>query len=47
MFENYFGIVELVFSFGVIIAVCVWQLREIEKTRKRLSDEERRRGDQE
>ncbi len=47
MFDNYFGIVELVFSFGVIIAVCVWQLREIKKTRKRLSDEERRDGKRE
>lgn len=47
MFENYFGIVELAFSFGLIVVFCVWQLREIEKTRKRLSDEERRRDEQE
>jgi hypothetical protein len=47
MFENYFGIIELVFSFGLVIVLCVWQLREIEKTRKRLSDEERRDGKRE
>ncbi len=34
--ENYFGLVELGFSFGLIVAFCVWQLVSIEKTRKRL-----------
>jgi hypothetical protein len=34
--ENYYGIVEMLFSFGLLIAFCVWQLWSVEKTRKRL-----------
>lgn len=40
MFGDYFGVVELVFSFGVVIGLCIWQLWSLEKARKRLRDEE-------
>lgn len=40
MFDDYFGVVELVFSFGVVIGLCLWQLWSLEKARKRLRDEE-------
>jgi len=39
MFDGYFGVVELVFSFGVVIGLCLWQLRSLQKARKRLRDE--------
>jgi hypothetical protein len=38
--ENYYGIVEMAFSFGLLIAFCVWQLWSVEKTRKRLREED-------
>jgi hypothetical protein len=41
--ENAYGLVELVFTFGLIIAVGVWQLWSIEKTRKRMRDDAARR----
>ncbi|MBG0793094.1 hypothetical protein IYY11_06790 [Methylocystis sp. H62] len=40
MLDDYFGLVEMVFSFGLIIGLCVWQLWALEKARKRLSDEQ-------
>jgi hypothetical protein len=40
--ETYFGVVEMAFSFGLIIAFCVWQLYSVEKTRKRLRQEHSR-----
>lgn len=42
MLENYYGLVEMVFSFGVVIIFGIWQLRSIEKTRKRLREEQLR-----
>ncbi len=39
--ENYYGIVEMAFSFGLLIAFGVWQLWSVAKTRKRLREEER------
>lgn len=40
MFGDYFGVVELVFSFGAVIGLCLWQLWSLEKARKRLRDEQ-------
>jgi hypothetical protein len=40
MLDDYFGAVELAFSFGVVIGLCLWQLWSLEKARKRLRDEE-------
>lgn len=34
--ENYYGIVEMSFVFGVIVVVCLWQLYSIRKTHERL-----------
>jgi len=34
--ENYYGIVELGFVFGLIVVVCLWQLYSIRKTQERL-----------
>jgi cytochrome oxidase assembly protein ShyY1 len=39
MSDEYFGVVEMAFSFGLIIILGVWQLRSLEKARKRLRDE--------
>ncbi len=38
--EKYYGIVEMLFSFGLLIAFCLWQLWSVEKTRKRLQKDE-------
>ncbi len=45
MLENYFGIIEMVFSFGLVIGFCLWQLWSVERTRERLRDEETKSGD--
>lgn len=34
--ENYYGVVEMAFVFGLIVIFCLWQLYSIEKTRERL-----------
>jgi hypothetical protein len=36
MLENYYGVVEMGFVFGLIVVFCLWQLYSIEKTRERL-----------
>jgi hypothetical protein len=33
MFGDYFGVIEMVFSFGVVIGLCLWQLWSLEKAR--------------
>lgn len=43
--ENAFGLVEMAFTFGLVIAFSVWQLRSIEKTRTRLREEQRQSKD--
>jgi len=37
---QYYGLVELVFSFGVLLAFAFWQLRSIRKTREKLRDKD-------
>ena len=34
--ENYYGLVEMAFSFGVVLALGFWQLRSIKKAREKL-----------
>jgi hypothetical protein len=43
--EDRFGLVELVFVFGAVIGVCLWQLSAVDKARKRLASETERRDD--
>jgi hypothetical protein len=45
MSDEYFGVVEMAFSFGLIIILCVWQLWSLEKARKRLRDEQSKADD--
>ncbi|HEY8215089.1 MAG TPA: hypothetical protein VIG36_13280 [Methylocystis sp.] len=45
MSDEYFGVVEMVFSFGLIIILGVWQLLSLEKARKRLRDEQSHNDD--
>jgi cytochrome oxidase assembly protein ShyY1 len=35
MNPDYYGVVEMVFSFGVILALAVWQLFSLEKAKKK------------
>ena len=43
--ETAYGLVEMAFSFGLVIAFCVWQLWSIEKARKRLRREQSRKNE--
>jgi hypothetical protein len=38
--DNAYGIVEMAFTFGLVVAFGVWQLWSIERTRKRMREEE-------
>src|SRR5208283_1804758 len=38
--QQYFGLVEMVFSFGVVLAVAFWQLRSIRKAREKLREKD-------
>ncbi len=40
--ESAYGLVELAFTFGLVVIFGVWQLRSIETTRKRLEEERRK-----
>ncbi|WP_363345530.1 hypothetical protein [Methylocystis echinoides] len=40
--ESSYGLVEMAFSFGLLIAFCVWQLHATEKARQRLRREQSR-----
>ncbi len=40
---QYYGLVELVFSFGVLLAFAFWQLRSIRKAREKLRDKDQTR----
>jgi hypothetical protein len=43
MFENYYGLIELVFTSALVIGFCFWQLRATEKAKKKLAEEQARR----
>ncbi|HEY8125565.1 MAG TPA: hypothetical protein VIF88_09120 [Methylocystis sp.] len=40
MFDEYFGLAEMVLSFGLIIGICVWQLWSLQNARRRLRDKQ-------
>ncbi len=45
MDARYYGLVEMLLSFGVVLAFCFWQLRSVAKAkRKRLERERAERG---
>ncbi len=44
MSDNVFGLVEMAFSFGLILVFGVWQLWSIRKTRERLRQEQERQS---
>ena len=44
MSENAIGLVEMAFTFGLVIVFGVWQLWSIEKTRKRLRQKQERQS---
>jgi hypothetical protein len=35
MDQNYFGVVEMMFSFGVVLAIGFWQLHSVAKANKK------------
>jgi hypothetical protein len=35
MNPDYFGLVEMVFSFGVVIGLALWELRSVQSARKK------------
>lgn len=44
--ENAYGLVEMAVVFGLVIVFGLWQLSSIEKTRKRLREEEQKQTDE-
>jgi len=38
--SQYFGAIEMVFSFGVVLAFAFWQLRSVRKAREKLRDKD-------
>jgi len=43
VFENYYGLIELILTLMLVVGFCIWQLRAIEKARKKLAEEQARR----
>jgi hypothetical protein len=41
--ENYYGLIELVLTLMLVIGLCLWQLRDVEKAKKKLAEEQARR----
>lgn len=37
--ENYFGVVEMIFSFGLVLALCIWQLWALERAKRKIERE--------
>ena len=35
MDHDYYGIIEMVLSFSVVLAICFWQLRAVAKAKKK------------
>ncbi len=38
MNSDYFGLMEMVFSFGVVIGLAFWELRSVKKAKKKNQD---------
>lgn len=36
MNSDYFGLMEMVFSFGVVIGLAFWELRSVKKAKKKI-----------
>ena len=45
MIENYYGLIELVFTSTLVIGFCLWQLWAVEKAKKKTRDEQARRDE--
>ena len=43
MDPKYYGLVEMLLSFGVVLAFCIWQLRSTARAAKRTKERESRR----
>jgi len=44
MDPNYYGVIEMLLSFGVVLAICFWQLHSVSKAKKaRLARERQER----
>jgi hypothetical protein len=41
MDPNYYGLIEMLLSFGVVLAICFWQLRAVSKAKKARLERER------
>ncbi len=41
MLENYFGIIEAIFVFGLAVAFYVWQMRDLKKEKAKAEARER------
>ena len=41
MDSQYFGVVEMLFSFGLVLAFCFWQLYSVSQAKKRRLERER------
>ena len=39
MNPDFYGLIEMTFSFGLVLALCVWQLRALEKTKRRMRED--------
>jgi hypothetical protein len=39
--ERYFGVVEMIFSFGIVLGFLFWQLRSVNKAKKQRLERER------
>jgi hypothetical protein len=46
MFENAYGLIELAFTFGLVLVFGVWQLISVAKTRQRLEEEQRKKQEE-
>jgi hypothetical protein len=46
MFESAYGLIELAFTFGLVLVFGVWQLISVAKTRRRLQDEQRKKQEE-
>jgi hypothetical protein len=45
MDQKYFGVVEMLFSFGVVLLFGFWQLRSVSKAKKARLERERAQSD--
>jgi hypothetical protein len=46
MDQRYYGVVEMLFSFGIVLAFAFWQLQSVSKAKKKRIERERAEGDE-